>query len=55
MSDWYLIRQLEYFKAREPRGGHEGDIYGDQMNMIANSLVGPEAINDVVAYINTLR
>ncbi len=38
-----------------PRGGHEGDIYGDQMNMIANSLVGPEAINDVVAYINTLR
>jgi len=54
MSDWYLIRQLEYFKARV-RGGHEGDIYGDQMNMVANSLVGPDAINDVVAYINTLR
>ncbi|HUO65956.1 MAG TPA: c-type cytochrome [Gammaproteobacteria bacterium] len=54
MSDWYLVRQLEYFKARV-RGGHEGDIYGDQMNMIANSLVGPNAINDVVAYINTLR
>jgi cytochrome c oxidase subunit 2 len=54
MSDWYLVRQLEYFKARV-RGGHEGDIYGDQMNMVANSLVGPDAINDVVAYINTLR
>ena len=39
MSDWYLVRQLEYFKARV-RGGHEGDIYGDQMNMIANSLRG---------------
>ena len=54
MSDWYLKRQLEYFKARV-RGGHEGDIYGDQMNMVANSLVGEHAIDDVVAYINTLR
>jgi cytochrome c oxidase subunit 2 len=54
MSDWYLVRQLEYFKARV-RGAHELDIYGDQMNMVANSLVGPNAINDVVAYINTLR
>jgi hypothetical protein len=31
------------------------DIYGDQMNMIANSLVGENAVNDVVAYINTLH
>jgi len=54
MSDWYLVRQLEYFRKRV-RGAHELDIYGDQMNMIANSLVGENAVNDVVAYINTLH
>jgi cytochrome c oxidase subunit 2 len=54
MSDWYLIRQLEYFRARV-RGRHPEDIYGDQMNMMASALVGPNAVNDVVAYINTLR
>jgi cytochrome c oxidase subunit 2 len=54
MSDWYLVRQLEYFRKRV-RGGDEHDIYGDQMNMIANSLVGENAVNDVVAYINTLH
>jgi cytochrome c oxidase subunit 2 len=54
MSDWYLVRQLQNFKSRV-RGGHPDDVYGDQMNMIANALVGENAINDVVAYINTLR
>jgi len=54
MSDWYLARQLQNFKSRV-RGGHPDDIYGDQMNMVANALVGENAINDVVAYINTLR
>jgi len=54
MSDWYLVRQLEYFRARV-RGAHPEDIYGDQMNMMATALVGPGAVNDVVAYINTLR
>jgi cytochrome c oxidase subunit II len=54
MSDWYLARQLEYFKARV-RGGHPADIYGDQMYMMANVLIEDGAINDVVAYINTLR
>ena len=54
MSDWYLVRQLEYFKARV-RGGHPADIYGDQMYMMANVLMREGAINDVVAYIETLR
>ena len=54
MSDWYLERQLQYFKAGV-RGGHPDDIYGDQMNLVANVLVGENAIKDVVAYINTLR
>jgi cytochrome c oxidase subunit 2 len=54
MSDWYLVRQLEYFKAGI-RGGHPEDIYGDQMYMMANVLVQDGAINDVVAYINSMR
>ena len=54
MSDWYLVRQLENFKGRV-RGGHPSDIYGDQMYMMANVLSAPNAINDVVAYIDTLR
>ena len=53
MSDWYLVRQLTNFRERI-RGGHETDIYGDQMYMIAASLRDEAAINDVVAYINTL-
>ena len=50
----YLERQLQYFKAGV-RGGHPDDIYGDQMNLVANVLVGETAIKDVVAYIDTLR
>jgi cytochrome c oxidase subunit 2 len=53
MSDWYLLTQLNNFKARI-RGGHEDDIYGDQMYMIAASLIDDQAMNDVIAYINTL-
>jgi cytochrome c oxidase subunit 2 len=54
MSDWYLERQLHYFQDRV-RGAHPEDIYGDQMNLVANVLKRPESIRDVVAYINTLR
>jgi cytochrome c oxidase subunit II len=54
ISDWYLERQLQYFKDGV-RGGHPEDIYGDQMNLVAGVLVGENAIKDVVAYINTLR
>lgn len=52
-SDWYLVRQLEYFKARV-RGSHPQDIYGDQMHMMSIMLSREGAIADVVAYINTL-
>jgi cytochrome c oxidase subunit 2 len=53
MSDWYLHNQLVNFKGRV-RGGHDDDIYGDQMYMVATSLITEQAINDVIAYINTL-
>jgi cytochrome c oxidase subunit II len=54
MNDWYLVRQLQYFKDGV-RGSHADDVYGDQMTMMANILIADHAIEDVVAYINTLR
>lgn len=51
-QDWYLVRQLKYFKYGA-RGVHEDDIYGQQM--VAQGV--PETdqdIVDVVAYIMTL-
>jgi cytochrome c oxidase subunit 2 len=54
MSDWYLERQLQYFKGGV-RGVHADDIYGDQMALVASVLKGDNAIKDVIAYINTLR
>ena len=54
MSDWYLERQLQYFRGGV-RGSHADDIYGDQMATVAGVLVGENSIRDVVAYINTLR
>ena len=54
MSDWYLERQLRNFKSGR-RGSHPEDLYGDQMNTVANVLVGENAIKDVIAYIGTLR
>jgi len=57
MSDWYLARQLAKFREddrAQRRGGHPDDIYGDQMYMLAGMLKDETAINDVVAYINTL-
>jgi cytochrome c oxidase subunit 2 len=54
MNDWYLERQLQYFK-NGARGSHPDDVYGDQMNLVASVLVAETAIQDVVAYINTLR
>ncbi len=54
MSDWYLVRQLQYFKTGV-RGAHPGDEYGFQMTSMVQALGDDEAINDVVAFINTLR
>jgi len=53
MSDWYLRRQLQYFRDGV-RGAHPDDLYGLQMAMMAASLRDDRAIDDVVAYINTL-
>jgi cytochrome c oxidase subunit 2 len=53
-SDWYLVTQLNNFKARI-RGAHDGDSYGEQMALLSDMLPDEQAVDDVVAYINTLR
>ena len=53
MSDWYLVSQLQNFK-HDIRGSHPDDEYGEQMASMAKFLVNDQAINDLVAYINTL-
>ncbi len=53
VNDWYLARQLANFKSGV-RGTHPSDYYGKQMGFMGRTLQDEEAINDVVAYINTL-
>lgn len=53
MNDWYLARQLQNFKSGI-RGTHPDDEYGFQMTSMVQALADEQAINDVVAYINTL-
>jgi cytochrome c oxidase subunit 2 len=54
ISDWYLVRQLGNFQ-HGIRGAHRQDYYGWQMATMADSLADEAAINDIVAYINTLK
>ena len=53
MSDWYLKRQLENFQ-KEIRGLHPSDFYGFQMSLMSKTLHDEQAMNDLIAYINTL-
>ena len=53
MSDWYLQRQLQNFRAGV-RGSHPQDFYGAQMSSMAKSLADDRAINDLIAYVQTL-
>ena len=52
-NDWYIARQLENYK-KGIRGAHPSDLYGKQMMLITGVLRDDQAINDLVAYINTL-
>ncbi len=52
MSDWYIARQLQYFRD-DVRGAHPKDYYGKQMGFMGDVLNDQEIL-DVVAYINTL-
>ncbi|MBT8422296.1 MAG: c-type cytochrome [Gammaproteobacteria bacterium] len=53
IDDWYLKRQLQHYKAGI-RGSDPADILGMQMRGMAATLVNEAAIDNVVAYIDTL-
>ena len=53
MTDWYLERQLLNFK-NDVRGAHPQDYYGFQMGLMSRSLHDEQAMQDLIAYINTL-
>lgn len=52
--DWYIVRQLENFKAGI-RGGHQNDIYGAQMRIMSQMLESDDRVRAVAAYIATLE
>jgi len=52
--DWYIVRQIENFKAGI-RGGHQSDIYGAQMRIMSQMLESDERVRAVAAYIATLE
>jgi cytochrome c553 len=52
-TDWYLVTQLERFRAGE-RGFMPEDEQGMQMRAASSVLPDAAAVHDVVAYINTL-
>ena len=54
INDWYLARQLTNFR-EGVRGSHPQDYYGMQMGFMGRLLNDEQAVNDVVAYINTLE
>ncbi|MEE8496389.1 MAG: c-type cytochrome [Xanthomonadales bacterium] len=53
VNDWYIVRQLKNYK-QGIRGSHPQDLYGKQMTLMASVMRDDQAINDLVAYINTL-
>jgi cytochrome c oxidase subunit 2 len=52
-EDWYLRRQIEYFKSGA-RGAHPEDEFGRQMAPMALTLADAQAVENVIAYIQTL-
>ncbi len=54
MEDWYMVRQLQYYRDGI-RGTHAKDIIGAQMRPMAMTLPNDAAINDVVAFIKSLK
>ncbi len=53
-NDWYIVRQLYNFK-NGIRGADPKDSYGQQMRPMAMTLPNDAAINNIAAYISTLK
>ena len=54
LQDWYVVRQLQNFKAGI-RGTHPEDINGQTMRPMSMTLADDKAMKDVAAYIISLR
>jgi len=53
-NDWYLLTQLQNFKAGY-RGTAEGDVIGAKMRPFSMTLPNEQAMKDVIAYIGSLQ
>jgi len=53
-QDWYIARQIANYKSGA-RGSDPKDIFGMQMKPMAGVLATDAAINDVLAYIKSLK
>jgi cytochrome c oxidase subunit II len=53
-EEWYLVRQLQNFKSGA-RGTNPADIYGLQMAPMAQILADTQAMEDVSAYLSSLK
>jgi cytochrome c oxidase subunit 2 len=54
MEPWYIVRQLRNFSSGA-RGADPADTFGRQMRVIATTLGGDGEIEDVAAYVATMR
>jgi cytochrome c oxidase subunit 2 len=54
MNDWYFVTQIQNFR-NKVRGNHADDDYGEQMVSMATAMADQEEVEDVAAYINSLR
>ena len=54
MDDWYLVRQINNYN-KGLRGYDPKDTWGNQMRPMAATLATDAQVNNVVAYINSLR
>lgn len=53
-NDWYVARQIRNYQ-QGLRGYDPKDVFGNQMKPMASIVAGDKAINDLVAYLNSLR
>lgn len=53
LNTWYLRTQLQNFKSGA-RGAHRDDVYGQQMAPMVATLTSDAAIENVIAYIDSL-
>ncbi len=54
LDDWYLVQQINNYQ-NNLRGYDPKDKFGKQMRPMADTLTSAKAVDDVVAFINTLK